>query len=177
MPDPVLRTERLVLRPVTADQAQALLDGTSALRPADGFPRDDDRDVLRGVAAAGADARGTWVLEHDGLLVGTLGAAGPVTADGDQELAYGLVPSARRQGLALEAVGALCAVLEQQPDVRRLTAEVLPGNAASLRLLGHLGFVHVDGGSAPHVRLARAAPGQPPLPAGRPPRIAGRHVC
>lgn len=173
MAEPVLRTERLVLRPVTAALASALLDGTSGLQLAEGFPGDDDRDVLRGLARSGEDARGSWVVEHDGRLVGTLGGAGPVSPDGDQEIGYGLVPSARRQGLATEAVGAVCAVLERRPGVRRLTAEVLPGNEGSMRLLRRLGFAQVDGGSPPHVLLARAAPGAPPVRE----RIAGRHVC
>ena len=171
--DPVLRTERLVLRPVTAASARALLDGTAAAVLGDGFPGEDDRVALDGVAASGDGARGVWVVEHDGALVGTVGVAGAVSPDGDQELGYGLVPQARGQGLATEAVGALCAVLERRDGVRRLTAQVLPGNAASLQLLRRLGFVEVDGGSAPHVLLARAAPGQPPVRQ----RIAGRHVC
>lgn len=173
MADPVLRTERLVLRPLDAATARALLDGTSGLALAPGFPTDDDRSVLAGVAAAGADAGGTWLAEHDGALVGTLGAAGPVAPDGDQEVGYGLVPAAQGQGLATEAVGAVCAVLERRPRVRRLVAQVLPGNAASVALLRRLGFVEVSGGTPPHVLLARAAPGAPPVRE----RIAGRHVC
>ncbi len=173
MPDPVLRTERLVLRPVTAALAAALLDGTADLGCAPGFPRDDDRDVLRGVAASGQDAAGVWAVEHEGALVGSLGVAGPVSPEGDQELGYGLVDAAHGQGLGTEAVGAMCAVLERREGVRRLTAEVLPGNEASVRLLRRLGFVEVDGGSAPHVLMARAAPGLPPVRQ----RIAGRHVC
>jgi ribosomal-protein-alanine N-acetyltransferase len=175
VPDRVLRTERLVLWPLTPDLARRLLedDGTSGLHCADGFPREDDRSVWAGVLASGEHAAGTWLVEHDGSLVGTLGAAGPVSPDGDQEVGYGLVLTARGAGLGLEAVAAVCAVLERRPGVRRLTAEVLPGNAPSLRLLHRLGFDEVDGGEPPHVRLARPAPGQPALTR----RIAGRHVC
>ena len=175
MPDPVLRTERLVLRPLTCELADALLDGAPppGLRAGPGFPREDDRAVLQGVRASGPEAAGVWLVERDGLLLGTLGVAGPVSPDGDQELGYGLVPEARGEGLGTEAVGALCAVLERRAGVRRLTAEVLPGNAASMRLLQRLGFVEVAGGCPPHVLLARAAPGSPAVRR----RIAGRHVC
>lgn len=172
MTDPVLRTERLVLRPLTTATAQELLDGEGPMR-APGFPRGEDLDVLRG-ALASADATGVWLVEHEGALVGTVGVAGPVSPEGDQELGYGLVDGAHGRGLGTEAVGALCAVLERRPGVRRLTAEVLPGNEASVRLLTRLGFTEAEGGSAPHVLLARAAPGEPPV---RPGRIAGRHVC
>ena len=169
--DPVLRTERLVLRPPTPASARALL-ADSPDGP-DGFPSDDDRVALTGFVAAGAEARGTWVVELDGAPLGTVSAAGPVSPSGDQEVSYALVPSARGQGLGIEAVGAVCAVLERAAGVQRLTAEVLPGNTASVQLLRRLGFVEVDGGSEPHVLFARAAPGAPPVRQ----RLAGRHVC
>ena len=113
--------------------------------------------------ASGDTAAGVWLVERDGLLVGTVGGAGPVSPEGDQELGYGLVPDARGQGVATEAVGAVCAVLERRPGVRRLTAEVLPGNTASLRLLARLGFVEIGGGQPPQLRLGRAVPGAAPL--------------
>lgn len=173
MPDPLLRTERLVLRPLTPELAEALLDG----RPVDGvtlgsgFPREEDRMCMQGVRASGSSSAGAWLVERDGVLLGTIGVAGPVSPDGDQEVGYGLVAEACGDGLGTEAVGALCAVLERRQGVRRLTAQVLPGNEASLRLLRRLGFVQVQGGSPPHLLLARAAPGRPAE------RIAGRHVC
>lgn len=173
MADPVLRTEHLVLHPLTPSLARAVLDGDPPHPPAPGFPRPDDRALLEGVLAAATADSGSWLVLRDGAVVGTAGAAGGVTPDGDQELGYGLVPAARGAGTGAEAVAAVAAVLERRPGVRRLTAEVLPGNEASVRLLSRLGFVVVDGGSAPHVRLARAAPG---MPAARP-RIPGRHVC
>ena len=168
MPDPVLHTERLVLRPLDAERAGALL------RPhANGFPSDDDVMVLQGVLASGVDARGCWVVEQDRQPIGTVGCAGALTAEGDQELSYGLVVGARGRGLATEAVGAACAHLERTAGVRRLTAEVRPGNSASMRVLHRLGFVPVAGASEGHQLLARAAPGRPAVR----PHLAGRHVC
>ena len=170
MPDAVVRTERLVLRPLTPAGARELLDhGVPG-----SFPGEDDLRVLAQVAAASpGDVRHTYLLLHDDRPVGTLGVAGALSPDGDQELGYSLDPAARGQGLGAEAVGALCAVLERDEGVRRLTAEVRPGNEASLRLLTRLGFVEVGGGSSGHLLLARAAPGSPPVPR----RWVGRHVC
>ncbi len=173
MTDPVLRTEHLVLHPLTPQLAGAVLAGDSPHALAPGFPGPDDRSLLDGVLLAGTAATGSWLVARDEVVVGSAGAAGGVSPDGDQELGYGLVPTARGLGTGTQAVAAVAAVLERRPGVRRLTAEVLPGNAASLRLLVRLGFVEVDGGSPPHVLLARAAPGQPAVR----PRIAGRHVC
>jgi len=175
VPDPLLRTERLVLRPLTPALADALLAGAAVagVTPAPGFPRPEDRTWLQRSQAPAAEPSGVWLVEREGVVLGTVGVAGALSPDGDQELGYGLVPQAWGDGIGTEAVGALCAVLERRPGVRRLTAEVLPGNEASLRLLRRLGFVQVDGGSPPHVLLARAAPGAPVVPA----RIAGRHVC
>ncbi len=168
MPGPLLHTERLVLRPVTGADAEPLLEP----RP-NGFPREDDAALLRGLAASGPEARGCWLVEHDGEPIGTVGCAGGLSPDGDQEVGYGLVVSARGRGLATEAVGAVCAYLERGEGVRRLTAEVRPGNSPSMRVLHRLGFVPVEGGSQGHQLLARAAPG---LPAVRP-HLTGRHVC
>jgi RimJ/RimL family protein N-acetyltransferase len=169
VPDAVLRTERVVLRPIDAAAARGLLDRP----PVGGFPSADDTSLLHRTAAATDEVRHTYVLEHEGLPIGTLGIAGTVSPDGDQELGYALVPAAHGRGLGTEAVGALCAVLERVPGVRRLTAEVRPGNEASLRLLLRLGFVEVEGASQGHVRLGRVPPGAPSLSR----RIAGRHVC
>ena len=185
MPDPVLHTEHLTLRPLTAALAADLLTASSSTAnsftggAAEGFPSDDDAHVLRAVLADGPDARGAFVLEFDGRAVGTAGSAGVPSPQGDQEIGFGLVPAARNRGLGTEAVAAVAAHLERGDGVRRLTAEVLPGNLASLRLLRRLGFVDIDGGTGGRVLLARAAPGQPAVP-GRtvsPSRIVGRHVC
>ena len=173
MPDPVLRTEHLVLHPLTPPLARAVLEGGGEHPLAPGFPGPDDRSLLLGVLGSGDGGSGSWLVARDGAVVGTAGAAGGVTPEGDQELGYGLVAGARGEGTGTEAVAAVAAVLERRSGVRRLTAEVLPGNEASVRLLTRLGFVEVDGGSPPHVRLARAAPGAPAVR----PRIAGRHVC
>ena len=170
MPDGVVRTERLVLRPLHPAAARDLLERGSP----GGFPAEHDRRILTEVAAAAAGSvRHTYLLVHRDRPIGTLGVAGALSPEGDQELGYSLVPAARGQGLGTEAVGALCAVLDRQEGVRRLTAEVRPGNEPSLRLLTRLGFVEVDGGSTGHLLLARAARGQPPVLH----RWAGRHVC
>ncbi len=170
MADRVLHTERLVLRPLTPLSASQLLNSSTD----DGFPGAEDTRILESVAARSDDeVAGIYVVEREGHPVGTLGVSGQLSPDGDQELGYALVPSARGLGLGTEAVGALCAVLERAPGVRRLTAEVRPGNEPSLRLLRRLGFVETDGGSTGHQLLARTPAGSASLTR----RIVGKHVC
>lgn len=175
MPDRVLRTERLVLRPLTAILAGGLLNR----RVTEDFPQPDDRELLRHVATTPDELiRHTYLIEFEGAPVGMIGVAGALSPEGDQEIRYGLICAARGVGLATESVGALCAVLDREPGVRRLTAEVRPGNEVSRRLLHRLGFGEVADASPGHLRLARAAPGQRgPLRPAAPQRIVGRHVC
>lgn len=139
------------------------------LRAAAGWPHEDTVDALRPLAEHGAPGDGgTWLVVVDGAVVGDCGWFGPPDDAGEVEIGYGLAASARGQGLGTEAVAVLAAWAEQQPGVRLVTAEVLPGNEPSLRLLARLGF-RESGSHAPYLRLVRPAPGAP--------RPRGKHVC
>ena len=91
------------------------------------------------------------VLRSSGLVVGSAGFYGPPDQDGTVLLGYGLVPEARGQGLATEAVGGLVALVRRDPRVRRVLAETDPGNAASRRVLEKAGFTLIDGDLERHV--------------------------
>ncbi len=139
------------------------------LRAGDGWPHADTADALRPLAEHGAPGDGgTWLVVVDREVVGDCGWFGPPDDAGVVEVGYGLAPAARGLGLGTEAVAVLTAWVEQQPGVLLVTAEVLPGNEPSLRLLARLGF-HEHGSHPPYLRLVRAAPGAP--------RPRGRHVC
>ena len=56
-------------------------------------------------------------------------------------MGYGLVPSARRKGLATEAVGVLLLAAVEASDIREVWAETAVDNMASQRVLEKLGFV------------------------------------
>lgn len=161
-----------MLRPLSPALAAGLLAGAPVpAPPARGFPRTEDVHILECAAAGQAPA--SYLIELDGTCIGTLGAVGIPTCDGEQEIGYGLIAPARRRGLGTEAVAALCAALERQPGLSCLSAQVHPQNTASMALLRRLGFVPVPGASRGHLKFARAAAGKPPLRA----RIVGRHVC
>jgi [ribosomal protein S5]-alanine N-acetyltransferase len=61
---------------------------------------------------------------------------------GQVEIGYTLLPAARLQGYAIEAVRAMFDWATAAHGVRRFRASVAPGNERSINLIGKLGFVH-----------------------------------
>lgn len=145
--------------------ALAPLSPLAPLAAAADWPHADTLDALRPLAEHGAPGDdGGWLVVLSGAgdgtggtVVGDCGWLGGPGPDGDVEIGYGLAVSARGQGVGAEAVGLLCAWAVAQPGVRRLTADVLPGNEPSLRLLRRLGFVETsapaDRAVPPYLRL------------------------
>jgi RimJ/RimL family protein N-acetyltransferase len=163
-----------------ADPSTALLP--EALAPlgllcGEGWPHADSADALRPQAehALATDPPDVWLVVDGDRVVGECGLAGGLDASGDQEIGYGLAAPSRRQGLGTEAVAVLCAWVEQQPGVRRVVAEVLPGNEPSRRLLARLGF-RPEPAPGAYERWARG-PAAPSRDAARRAPVRGRHVC
>jgi len=166
---PQLSGARVLLVPVSHPVALAVVTHAGAALAAAlaadglcagaGWPHEDTADGLRGLAEHGGPGDdGGWliVLRKGGQVVGDCGRRGGAARPGDRELGYGLAAPFRRQGLAGEAVAQLAAWTEQEPGVRRLTAEVLVGNEPSLRLLARLGFgPDPVAAPPPYVRLVR----------------------
>jgi [ribosomal protein S5]-alanine N-acetyltransferase len=160
--DHVLTTERLVLRPVTAQDHAALLalwtapevrrflfDG-AVLSPAEitGIIEDSGRDFA-------ADGYGLWLIrERDGTgLVGTAGLR-PLE-DLGLEVYYSLDPGARGRGLATEAARAVVEYALGPLGRPEVLAEVDEGNEASaavVRRLGMTPFAVVPGLLGPTTR-------------------------
>jgi RimJ/RimL family protein N-acetyltransferase len=91
------------------------------------------------------------VRERDGLVVGDAGFHGPPNEAGEVEIGYGLVPAARGEGLATEAVRLLTRWATAQEGVRAVIAQVDEANEFAERsehLLRRLGFAFggVSGG-------------------------------
>jgi RimJ/RimL family protein N-acetyltransferase len=146
------------LEPVTLDQASRVVAGDpDVVSAAPGWPHADTYDALRPFAEHGSpgDAGPFFVVETaTGRVVGECGWYGPPGDDGTVEIGYGLAASCRGRGYGTEAVRLLLAWVDTQPGVRRVTAEVEPGNEASHRLLRRLGFV-ADGTRGRLVRYVR----------------------
>lgn len=169
---PVLLGERVALVPVTHALTCAVLAGgdlgaaLAGLTAAPDWPHADTADALRPLAEHGRPGDdGGWLVVRgspdDGTVVGDCGWLGGPGPDGAVEVGYGLAPSARGRGLGTEAVALMCAWAAAQPGALRLTADVLPGNEASLRLLRRLGFAQATADEAaasytgPYLRMVR----------------------
>ena len=147
MTGPLLQGPRVRLDPIGAERARALLDGEPEPTWEEGFPLPPLLSSLRraidepdGPVRFGPFFAYMIVRRSDGLAVGDAGFHGPPGADGEVEVGYALVPSARGAGLATEAVELLATWARRQPGVKRVVARVDPGNDPSHRVLERLGF-------------------------------------
>jgi RimJ/RimL family protein N-acetyltransferase len=111
-----LVTERLVLHPMTVDEAERLVAGepSGGAHWAPGYPADGDvfaagrfLDIWASTGDPGPLGTFELRLREDGRAIGGLGFHGPADADGSVTIGYGLVPSARGKGYASEALRAL----------------------------------------------------------------------
>ncbi|MBN6054960.1 GNAT family N-acetyltransferase [Nonomuraea sp. RK-328] len=148
-PIPDLTTDRLILRPWTAAEVDAVLRGDRLAHWAADFPATGDH-VIAGLFAenpAWLGAHGhRQVVERDGgLVVGSIGLFWP-PSDGALEIGYGIVESRRGRGYAPEAVQALTAFAFTAPGVRAVHATVEPSNPPSIRVLEKAGFQRCDDG-------------------------------
>ena len=86
----------------------------------------------------------TWsglVVERaSNVAIGQMGFKAAPSEDGSIELGYGINPSHWGRGYATEMVSALIGWATEQPDIKRITAETLADNLASIRVLEKLGF-------------------------------------
>jgi RimJ/RimL family protein N-acetyltransferase len=142
------------LRPLTLDDAGALLDGTSGpsagLRWHEEYPLAETLDALQLVVAAhraegwsGRSLPDWWMYQIvcDDLVVGDAGFHGPpaVDAQPEVEIGYDVVPGIRGRGVATTACRLLL-VLAWAQGAAVVRAETDPDNVASQRVLLNAGF-------------------------------------
>jgi RimJ/RimL family protein N-acetyltransferase/pimeloyl-ACP methyl ester carboxylesterase len=146
-----IETERLLLRPFTKDDAEALhaVWGDPAADRFGGpdWPRPETPaetwSYLEPIVAGQAE-RGyaLWaVIERaTGRLIGDCGLFPADRVGPDVELAYGLAPDVWGRGYATEAAGASVRTGFEELGLRRIVADVDPTNAASIRVLEKIGM-------------------------------------
>lgn len=161
------RTRRLDFVAATLAHLEAELASPSRLGlllgvtiPAGWPPGEYDRHALEffhaQLAAGGPSHVGwyTWyAITRDShgrreSLVAGAGYFGP-PSDGTAEIGYSVVPSARRQGYAMEIVAALVGNAFAEPSVHQVIAHTSDANRASTQLLLRCGFERVGPGSEP----------------------------
>jgi len=168
MSNVVLRTERLVIRRITPDDYDAMMSvysdlelmrfvGDSSAITAEDCARWIDI-TLDNYSKRGY---GLFLMESasDGSLVGFIGLTHP-GGQPEPEVKYVLRQPLWGQGLAAEAVGALCTHARSTWGLTEVIATVAPENTASHRVLAKCGFsrsedLHNEDGSTTVVwRLA-----------------------
>lgn len=149
-PFPVLQTDRLTLRPLTADDAPAI----RFFRSDEAFLRYIHREQEPALEQAQhhlqllekllATNEGIiWGLSRkaDQELLGTICLWNLQPANHRAEVGYGLHPRHEKQGFMAEALAAVVRYGFGRLHLHSLEAHVDPENAASIRLLEKQGFV------------------------------------
>jgi ribosomal-protein-alanine N-acetyltransferase len=148
-----IETKRLRLAPCSVAAAQAAsadraeLAAAVGMRVPDEWPAEDLRDFLPVYGQIVGDelARagwGIWLMLHpaEQSLIGDIGFKGPPGDTGTVEIGYSVLPAFRGHGYATEAARALVGWAVAQPGVRRIAAECLEDNWASIRVLEKIGM-------------------------------------
>ncbi|RII11680.1 anhydro-N-acetylmuramic acid kinase [Streptomyces sp. YIM 130001] len=147
-----LATARMTLTEIDPTQATALsVGGPGGFDWITGGPVEGTRAGAGFLAKAASEGRyragwGMYVLvrDADGLALGAMGFHG-APADGRVEVGYDLVPAARGDGYATEALRALSAWALADPAVTTVVARSEPSNTASRAVLARAGFTLTRG--------------------------------
>jgi RimJ/RimL family protein N-acetyltransferase len=144
-----LLSPRLRLRLMPDDELVALLDGRDApdQRWADGYPLDGTLVAVamqaelagRGVPR-GAFGHFQVIRRADDAVIGDIGFHHPPDELGEVSIGFGIVPGARRQGYAAEALRTLLDWALAQPEIRAVHADTDLVNLASQRVLTGAGM-------------------------------------
>lgn len=135
-----LSTERLILRPVTladVDALHAVFSDPRAMRYWSTLPHESveqTRKLVAGMSAADPAKHLELAIELRGHVIGKMGLWDM------PEIGYILHPDHWGQGYATEAARAVIQHAFDALGLDQITADVDPDNAVSLKMLGKLGF-------------------------------------
>ena len=140
----------------TEELANAVLYDASQLKTllgvtmAEGFPNEPVRNFVLPntlLRMQHDPAVGVWsgMIIHtvDNMVIGSMGCKATPDDQGMVEIGYDIVPTYQGQGYATEMARAFVKWALDQALVRRVTAECLPDNGASIRVLEKLGMQRV----------------------------------
>lgn len=165
-----LQTKHLRMVSWTAELANAAMHDKAKLgrmlgaTVSDGFPNQPVRDYVlpsKVIELQSDPSRGVWsgIIIHvpDGAVIGSMGFKSPPNSEGMVEIGYDIIPEYQGNGYATEMARAFIAWAFEQPSVKRITAECLPDNWASIRVLQKVGMRQV-GSSADMLRWELKSP-------------------
>lgn len=144
---PELETERLLLRQICREDAEAIFtiysdDAVTEFYDLDTFHDIDDAYELIDYFAESyfSERQIRWGIERkaDGLLIGTCGFV--ALHHHRAEIGYDLARPFWRKGYMTEALEGLLELAFDEMTMNRVEALVMPGNQASTKLLETLGF-------------------------------------
>ena len=131
-------TSRLVLRPITQADTEALVRIKSLAMPMD--------DARKAVAAMMDELRKPfafhWVITLDGAVIGRIKAWDVNPYNGYLQLGYDMGPEYRGNGYMTEAVRAVIHFLLTEAEVNRVFCSVRESNLASRRVCEKVGMTH-----------------------------------
>jgi RimJ/RimL family protein N-acetyltransferase len=110
------------------------------------WPQDDLKEILPELAAGApnlsSEEAWVWLIIHKeyNAVIGEIGFDGPFVGSRGNDLGYSILSEYWNRGYATEAVSALCSWALQQPGVELITADTLPDNVPSQRVLQKAGF-------------------------------------
>jgi len=146
---PVLDTERLMLRELKINDAQAILNcfsNSDVLRHYGQNPLtslDQVKHIINNFSKNYDEKRGIkWGIELKGQegIIGTIGFQEWSTEHRRAEISYALFPESWGKGYAMEAVNRVISFGFQEMDLVRIGAIVFTENDASNKLLTKVGF-------------------------------------
>jgi RimJ/RimL family protein N-acetyltransferase len=135
---PDLETARLLLHPLTVEEAEFLEAGDlpAGWAYASDYPLPDTKDGVGLYLRHGNREFGFHfvVRRDDARVIGEIGFVGPPRGRAVM-IGYAIVPSARRHGYATEAIVALTEWSLGQHEVESVRAQTRPDNEPSIRAL------------------------------------------
>ncbi|MGH6654297.1 MAG: GNAT family N-acetyltransferase [Actinocrinis sp.] len=143
-----LETARLVLHPISVNEAERVVSGDpdGGARWAPGYPAEGEVRASRrflDTCASTGDPRpfGNYEIRRreDGYAIGGVGFHATPDQDGGVSIGYGLVPAARGNGYASEALRALLEFARAQ-GVTSVAGDTDHGNTASQHVMAAAGM-------------------------------------
>jgi len=151
---PNIETERLILVVLLPEDIEALIAGElerAARLTGYAFTPDPELgDLGWHLSALRRDSRHLpWrmrviVERSSSTVVGSINLKGPPTSEGDVEIGWGLIDTARNKGYATEAAAAVIDWALQQPGVNLVSATVPDDNHPSQRVAAKLGLIRTS---------------------------------